>query len=100
MKLLYTAENRFLVSNIRNIVENAGIPLLLKNEFAGGAAGDLVPLETWMEVWVEDNDFDKANALINTSFSSKHDQDWTCKQCAETNDASFEFCWQCQSEAP
>jgi len=47
MKLLYTNENRLLVNNVLNLVENAGIAISLKNEFAGGAAGLLVPHETW-----------------------------------------------------
>jgi putative signal transducing protein len=96
MKLLYTAENRFLVSNIQNIIENAGISVMLKNEFAGGAAGDLVPLETWMEVWVEDEDVEKASSIIETSFSKTDDQGWVCSQCSEYNDASFDYCWNCQ----
>ncbi|MFT7414439.1 MAG: hypothetical protein ACI9FO_001098, partial [Methylophagaceae bacterium] len=41
MKLLYTNENRYLVHNIQNLVENSGIAIMLKNEFAAGAAGDL-----------------------------------------------------------
>ena len=35
MKLIYTHENSFLVSNIKNIVENQGLSVFLKNEYAG-----------------------------------------------------------------
>jgi len=98
VKLLYTNENRYVVHNIQNIVENAGITIMLKNEFAAGAAGDLVPHETWLELWVvEDDDFDKAKKLIDSSFSKHTDPSWTCSQCNEKNDASFDFCWNCQS---
>jgi putative signal transducing protein len=100
MKLLYTHENRFLVSNVQNLVQNAHITIMLKNEFAGGAAGDLVPHETWLEIWVNDEDFDTATAVISSSFSKQNDIDWTCVKCNEINDASFDFCWSCQSEAP
>lgn len=48
MKLIYTNENRFLVSNMKNIVENAGIEVTLKNEFAFGGVGDLSPFECWL----------------------------------------------------
>ncbi|MDQ7072910.1 MAG: DUF2007 domain-containing protein [Gammaproteobacteria bacterium] len=34
MKLLYTRENRYLVYNIQNVIENHGITTLLKNEYA------------------------------------------------------------------
>jgi hypothetical protein len=99
MKLLYTHENRFLVSNIQNIVENAGINIILKNEYAGGGAGDLVPHETWLEIWVDETDFMAANNVITSSFSQHDEASWSCQQCQEVNDASFEFCWNCQNEA-
>jgi len=95
MKLLYTNENRLLVNNVLNLVEGAGIAINLKNEFAGGGAGDLVPHETWLEVWVEDEDFKKASLLLESSFSKPDNQGWICSKCNEHNDASFEFCWSC-----
>tara|TARA_R110001606_G_scaffold395664_1_gene568354 strand:+ start:36985 stop:37290 length:306 start_codon:yes stop_codon:yes gene_type:complete len=101
MKLLYTDENRYLVHNIQNLVENAGIAIMLKNEFAAGAAGDLVPHETWLELWVmHDTDYDQAMRVIASSFSEEDDAEWICSNCQEKNDASFEFCWNCQNNAP
>lgn len=101
MKLIYTNENRYLVHNIQNIVENAGITIMLKNEFAAGAAGDLVPHETWLELWVvDDSDYDNAIQAIDASFSNKTDAKWVCRHCGENNDASFDFCWHCQNSAP
>ncbi len=100
MKLIYTDENRYLVHNIQNIVENAGITIMLKNEFAAGAAGDLVPHETWLELWVvNDEDYDKTMLLIDSSFSNENEPEWVCSNCKERNDASFDFCWNCQSSA-
>ncbi|MDC9725793.1 MAG: DUF2007 domain-containing protein [Gammaproteobacteria bacterium] len=97
MKLIYTNENRYLVHNIQNIVENAGITIMLKNEFAAGAAGDLVPHETWLELWVvNDDDYDKAMVAIDSSFSTANDAEWIYNSCKEVNNASFEFCWNCQ----
>jgi hypothetical protein len=101
MKLLYTNENRYLVHNIQNLVENAGIAIMLKNEFSAGAAGDLVPHETWLELWaMHDADYDHAMQLIAASFSGEDDAEWLCNNCQETNDASFDFCWNCHHSAP
>ncbi len=97
MKLIYTHENRFLVHNIRNIVENSHVSTTLRNEYASSAAGDLVPHETWLELWViEESDYDKAMLAIAAAFDSQQGP-WLCKQCLEKNEAAFEFCWQCQS---
>jgi hypothetical protein len=74
---------------------------MLKNEFAAGAAGDLVPHETWLELWVvNDTDYERALHVLDTSFSHTDDVEWICSRCDEKNDASFEFCWNCQSNAP
>lgn len=101
MKLVYTDENRYLVHNIQNIVMNAGISVMLKNEFAAGAAGDLVPHETWLELWVlDDSDYVNAIHAIDSSFSTHNDSNWICDNCNELNNASFDFCWRCQSSPP
>jgi len=100
MKLLYTNENRYLVHNIQNLVENSGIKIMLKNEFAAGGAGDLVPHETWLELWaVSDDDYDKAMEVISSSFSDDNDVEWRCSNCHEMNNASFDFCWKCEHSA-
>lgn len=99
MKLIYTNENNFLVNNIKNIIENAGLSVFLKNEFAGGGSGVLAPVDTWVELWVmDDSDYVRAMALID-SFQIPEDKvDWQCHFCGEKNPGSFEFCWHCQRE--
>lgn len=99
MKLLYTNESAFLVNNAKNIVEQTGIQVVLKNEFAAGAAGDLAPLDTWLELWiVNDVDYLKAEQAIKQAAQNTLTHDWFCRHCHEKNDASFEICWQCQHE--
>jgi len=99
MKLVYTHENRFLVFNIQNIIESHRIDTFLKNEFIAGAAGDIAPHETWPELWVKnDNDYDLAMLLIKDTLEQKNDKTWLCRHCHETNNSSFDFCWNCQSE--
>ncbi len=99
MKLIYTNENRFIVNNIKNIIQNANIEIYLKNEFIGGAAGDLSPFDTWLELWVvNDKDYDQSMILINALEKNDHAFDWICPQCHEENPATFDTCWQCQAE--
>ena len=97
MKLIYTNENNFLVSNARNILENENIDVLLKNEFMSGGAGDLSPFDTWQELWVEEKDYTKAKKLLTLNETSAS-TDWSCPACGEANSASFEICWNCQKE--
>lgn len=99
MKLLYTNENTFLVNNAKNIIENLGIELVLKNEFAAGAVGEVSPFDTWLELWVvQESDYEKAAQALENIDKVEKTTEWVCSQCNEFNDPSFEICWQCQSE--
>ena len=99
MILIYTNENSFMVHHARNLLENAGIKTILKNEYLAGVMGDLPALETWMQLWLV-NESDSANAVeelkaLNTPISN---QEWQCENCQETNEGNFEICWKCQAE--
>jgi predicted RNA-binding Zn-ribbon protein involved in translation (DUF1610 family) len=99
LKLVYTHENRMIVSNAKNLLEAAGFDVLLKNEFAGGGLGELPVFDTWMELWVsEDTDYARACELLETALSDTRASAWLCPQCGEQNDASFELCWQCGAD--
>lgn len=99
VKLIYTSENRFLVGNARNIVENSGIKVIVKNEYAPGGVGELSPMDTWPELWVvNDCDYEAAMQLIEKAVNPENAQEWRCRQCNEMNDASFEYCWKCHCE--
>ncbi len=97
MKLVYTHENHLIVGNMVNLIENEGISVTLKNQFSGGAAGDIAPHETWPEIWVAQDDFDTALKIIEVALLSSNKPDWHCDECGESNPASFEICWHCES---
>ena len=100
MKTVYTHENNALVQNAKNLLENEGIDVVLKNEFASGGAGDLVPNETWPELCViDENDYEKAVAVLKSLTDKQDRPDWVCQQCKEPNGAMFESCWNCQENA-
>ena len=99
MKLVYTHENRFLVANAQNILEQHGVNSVWKNEFASSAIGEVAPLDTCPELWVvDDADYDQAIRIISTALSASNAPEWICDSCNEKNDAAFELCWNCQTE--
>lgn len=96
MKKIYEAENPMQVWSARILVENAGIPCSLRNEFAGGASGLLAPLDAWPELWVEDRHAERAKRLLAAAPASDSSTDeWACAHCGEVNADSFELCWKC-----
>ncbi|CAA0125595.1 Uncharacterised protein [BD1-7 clade bacterium] len=102
MILLYTHENRFFVLNAQNLVEQAGINTVLRNEYASSAAGELSPVDVWLELWLlEPTDYNTANDIIERAFSDQQTrQAWQCPQCKELNEGAFEMCWQCGEHQP
>jgi len=98
MKLIYTHPNRLIVENIKNILENEGIKVVLQNQYAAGGVGELAPIDAWPEVWLERNrDFDRAQKIIDEVANAK-ETPWVCQGCGEKNDGSFEVCWNCSKD--
>ncbi|MDO6488573.1 DUF2007 domain-containing protein [Colwellia sp. 6_MG-2023] len=99
MKMVYTNESIFLVSNVKNLIEAQGISSFIKNEFSQGATGEISVFDSWPEVWVtNDNDFERSTKIINESQNNNEGEDWVCEKCSEQNASSFEVCWNCGTE--
>jgi hypothetical protein len=99
MKLIYTNENRIMVMNVKNVLNNNGYQVIVNNEFASSASGGLAPFDTWPEVWLlEDEDFEEAKKVIASINAELSLITWKCKDCNEVNDQTFDFCWKCHSE--
>ena len=94
MKLVYTSDNRFLVGNARNLLEAQGFEVIMRNEHAVSAVGELPAFEAWPQLWVlEDKDYGPACAVLASALSDKDAPPWQCSACGEANDAAFDFCW-------
>ncbi|MEW9797190.1 putative signal transducing protein [Alteromonas sp. CYL-A6] len=104
MKKLYAADDPFLLQSLRSELDEAGIPYLVKNEFAGGAVGELPWQDVQREVWLVDESWwQRATTLLSCwqqQLSSQNRDDWVCCHCNEVNGAAFEACWQCGTVAP
>ncbi|MFK8028761.1 MAG: DUF2007 domain-containing protein [Gammaproteobacteria bacterium] len=100
MKKVYTNANRTVVLNVQNLLEGQGIKTFLRNEYAVGAMGEMSPFDAWLEVWVvDDRDTKRAKEFADSAISQQNAAQWMCNRCSESNDPSFEFCWNCQSDA-
>lgn len=96
MKQIFTNENRILAMHSKNVLENAGIEVMLKNEH--GSAGATPGHQIWLEIWVNETDYERSVELL------KHSEEdakkiWLCKNCNEENTAVFGACWNCQTVA-
>jgi hypothetical protein len=97
---VYSHHDRFMVFQVKQLLEEKGIPCFVKNEFAIGAMGELSPMDVLPEVWISDHEWlPKANQFV-AEFQNQAVglSSWICNKCDEPNDASFEICWQCSED--
>ncbi|KXI27381.1 putative signal transducing protein [Paraglaciecola hydrolytica] len=101
MKKIYSHHDRFMVWQIKGLLESHGIPCFIKNEFAIGGVGELSPFDSLPEVWISDDEWWPKTQQVISEFELQPQQnkDWYCAQCQEQNDANFEVCWQCGTDA-
>jgi len=99
MKLVYTHDNRLMVLNVRNILSDHGIEVVVNKEHASSAAGCLAPIDTCPEVWiVNDDDLDSSMKIIESLDVEIKTAMWQCIACLEMNDETFDYCWNCKSD--
>jgi hypothetical protein len=97
MKRVYTADSLADVGHVKNLLEQSGIPCLIRNEQLSGALGEVPFLECLPELWVLDDD-DAAEALCRVAELGSADAGgppWRCRHCGEENEAQFAACWRC-----
>jgi hypothetical protein len=95
MKKVFSHENRLIVFNLKNLLQEQGIECIVKNEYAGGGVGDLSPFETWPELWViDESDFAAAKLSVD-QLQQGDEADIFCPHCGEGNGSSFRICWKC-----
>ena len=99
MELVYTHPNPVLVAQARSAVELAGIECIVRNEYAGGAIGELAPIDTWPELWVmEDDESAEATQLLQRLHAQTNIDEWKCDRCGAKSPTTFDLCWQCANE--
>jgi len=99
MQLIYTHPNLLIVGAMRNALDEMGIETEIRNDILGGAAGEIAPGETWIELWiVNDEQAPAAMCRIQEIEHQPDEEEWDCHHCKEPNPATFELCWQCQTQ--
>ena len=99
---VYSSENSMEVGLVRGLLEQDGIPCLVKNQNLAGALGEIPPQECWPEIWItDDRDLALARKVVKAALSPVTDVSvpWHC-QCGEEIEGQFTACWNCNEERP
>ncbi|MBI1733298.1 MAG: DUF2007 domain-containing protein [Gammaproteobacteria bacterium] len=99
MRRVFSADNPLLAGHLCALLEAAGIPCILRNEYLSGAMGELPMNECWPEVWIADEaDAARAeNIVASWRGETQKGEPWTC-ECGEVLEGQFTACWKCDRE--
>ncbi len=98
MKRVYAEPSPIFIHQLKDLLEEKGISVIIKNEFLSGGVGELPPTEIWPELWVLNNDDEgPAKTVVDHFIKSTKvkTQNWICNQCGENIEGQFTICWSC-----
>lgn len=99
MKSIYTHDNVVVLHSVKNLLALNDIESFVKNEHTIPIGAQHGINNTFFELWiVNDQDFAKASAIIDKEIDHPvFKSPWTCSNCTEKNEGSFETCWKCST---
>jgi len=87
---------------VKDLLDDAEIPCMVRNENLSTALGELPFTECSPEIWImHDEDFSRATQLVD-AWRTAYMQDqvpWVCR-CGEAIEGQFSSCWNCGVERP
>ena len=100
MKRVYTAESLVQVVHVQNLLAASGIAAQLRNARLAGALGEIPFLETWPQLWVDEQLFEWASQVIESDRRAANlpRASWDCPACGERIEGQFTDCWSCGAE--
>lgn len=95
MKKLFSSPFRHEIDYIMELLASEQIPCLLRNQHLTNLFGQLPYEETVMSIWVEDDDFDEALALITPIKQDPKAVGLVCSRCGDTIVPPLKTCLTC-----
>ena len=103
MKRIFSSPNLIEVSQLKDMLESAGIACFLRNEMSTGLAPEIPMTESTPELWIQD-DHNLTEAMrIKSNWQAPVQavgNNWVCPGCGETVEPQFSSCWKCGTSRP
>src|SRR5260370_35199784 len=93
MKRVFRAASLIQVAHARNVLLTAGIQSELRNQYLAGALGDLPMLETWPQLYVEDDEVEAALRALARAAAAPTGVSWTCDHCGGAPEPQVHSRW-------
>ncbi len=101
MRKLYVSQSLVDVESRKELLDQAEIPCLIKNQRSAMLGGEIPFVEVFPELWVfQDDDFEQAETLLQDWEKAQPMEatSWTCGSCGEVHQKEFTTCWKCGKE--
>lgn len=96
MKRLCRAANLPEAHILRGVLEQSGIVTHVFNEHAQSGVGQLPVMDAWPELWVEEEDIERAAAVLDAFRNAPPvAAARRCPACGEDSPGNFHVCWNC-----
>jgi hypothetical protein len=100
MKELFREQDITRVSYYQSILEDHGIPTMIRNEYLTGSGLTEIPIAEFFPALcvLHDEDYLRAVAIIRENWTINQKRvecEITCVSCGEINPGNFEICWSC-----
>ena len=97
MKRIYSAPVLAIVENMKNVLQLYGIRSIITNQFLSAGVGELPPIESWPQLWVAEEDAERASEIIEVIPKDLNEgkKTWICPKCNEEVEGQFTECWNC-----
>ncbi|MHB1080593.1 MAG: putative signal transducing protein [Prosthecobacter sp.] len=99
MRDLITSIDSTRLGFFKSILDEAELACFIRNETTSQLTNIFIgPLQPTLCL-VNDADYERASELLrpHQSTEASFAEEWLCPACKESNPASFEVCWKCQT---
>jgi Putative prokaryotic signal transducing protein len=97
MKRISSMQSLADIGHLKNVLEQAGVRCMIKNEQLSGGIGEIPFLDCMPELWILDDAKLPLAEAVMADFRAEpvSGADWHCSVCGETNESQFAACWNC-----
>lgn len=99
MKKIFSSPIVGEIPRLRNMLEDAGIACVLRNEISSGLSPEIPIAESTPELWIDDDERLAEALQIKADFfqspATAVENEWLCQQCGEISEPQFNSCWKC-----
>jgi hypothetical protein len=98
MQRILSSPDLIAVTRLKDVLEQAGVPCVLRNELSAGLSPEIPLTDSTPELWIQ-NDHDYARAQeIKGDMRTEPEiagSAWKCPACGEAVEPQFSSCWKC-----